>query len=43
METLTITLPELELVAEFLSIVVGLIIIPRMVKLITDFIPFIGN
>jgi len=42
METAYITVPELELVAEALSIIVGLVVIPRIVKLITDFIPFIG-
>jgi len=43
MEIVYITIPEMELLVKVLQIVIGLIVIPRIVRLITDFIPFIGG
>ncbi len=43
METYYITLPELEILVRILQILVGLVVIPRLVSLITGLIPFLGG
>jgi len=43
METYYITLPELEILVRILQILVGLVVIPRLVSLITSLIPFLGG
>lgn len=43
MITYEVTLPELDIIIRVLQIILGLVIIPRLIDLISSFIPYVGG